>query len=319
MITLYYCLVLYCIVLLHLPLPSEREPPPLKSEVAWAMGRTANDKSPGSDGVPVELFKEAGESGINMMHKICTDVWNTGKWPTEWMESIFITIPKKGDRKECTNHRTIALVSHASKILLKIILGRIHQKIETEISDEQAGFRPGRGTRDQIINLRILMQKAKEHRIPLYMCFVDFHKAFDCIKHEKLWVTMLEMGFPAHLVDLVGKLYRGQKAAVRVAGVLSDWFSISKGVRQGCVLSPYLFNIIAEMTMREALENFSGGFKIGGRMVNNLRYADDIVIITTTPTELQALLNRIRIAGMKYGLVMMTISLKRAFDSYQKQ
>ena len=83
----------------------------------------------------------------------------------------------------------------------------------------------------------------------------------DCIKHEKLWVTMLEMGFPAHLVDLVGKLYRGQKAAVRVAGVLSDLFSISKGVRQGCVLSPYLFNIIAEMTMREALENFSGGFK----------------------------------------------------------
>ena len=81
-----------------------------------------------------------------MMHKICTDVWNTGKWLAEWMESIFITIPKKGDRKECTNHRTIALVSHASKILLKIILGPIHQKIESEISDEQAGFRPGRGT-----------------------------------------------------------------------------------------------------------------------------------------------------------------------------
>jgi len=99
-------------------------------------------------------------------------------------------------------------------------------------------------------------------------------------------------------------LYRGQKAAVRVAGVLSDWFSISKGVRQGCVLSPYLFNIIAEMTTTEALENFSCGFKIGGRKVNNLRYADDIVLITTTPTELQALLNRIRIAGMKYGLVI---------------
>jgi len=86
---------------------------------------------------------------------------------------------------------------------------------------------------------------------------------------------------------------------VRVAAVLSDWFSISKGVRQGCVLSPYLFNIIAEMTMREALENFRGGFKVGGRTVNNLRYADDIVLIIRTPTELQALLNRIRIAGMK--------------------
>ena len=170
--------------------PDEQCTSIIKSEVAWAVGKTANDKSPGSDEVPVELFKEAGESGINTMHKICTDVWNTGKWPT-------LSHYLKGDRKESTNHRTIALVSHASKILLKIILGRIHQKIESEISNEQAGFLPGRGTRDQIVNLRILMQKAKEHRIPLYMCFVDFHKAFDCIKHEKLWITMLEMGFPA--------------------------------------------------------------------------------------------------------------------------
>jgi len=94
------------------------------------------------------------------------------------------TIPKKDDRKECTNHRTVALVSRASKILLKVILGRIHQKLESEISNEQAGFRPDRATRDQIINLRMLMQKAKEHRIPL--CFVDFCKAFDSVKHGKL-------------------------------------------------------------------------------------------------------------------------------------
>ena len=220
------------------------------------------------------------------------------------MESIFITIPKKGDRKECTNHRTIALVSHASKILLKVILGRIHQKLENEISNEQAGFRPGRGTRDQIINLRILMQKAKEYKIPLYMCFVDFRKAFDCIKHETLWVAMLEMGFPVHLVDLVSKLYRGQKAAVRIAGVLSEWFSVSKGVRQGCVMSPYLFNIVAEMTMREALADFKGGFKIGGRKVNNLRYADDIVLVTTTPAELQELLSRVADSGKRFGLVI---------------
>ena len=105
------------------------------------------------------------------------------------------------------------MLSCYSKILLKVILGRISQKVENEISNEQAGFRPGRGTRDQIVNLRILMQKAKECRIPLYVCFVDFHKAFVCVKHEKLWVTMLEMGFPGHLVNLVGQLYRGQKAA----------------------------------------------------------------------------------------------------------
>ena len=101
--------------------------------------------------MPVELFKEAGEPAIDMMHKLCIHVWNTGKWPMEWMECVFITIPKKGDRKQCTNHRTITLVSHDSK---KVILGRISQKIENEISNEQAGFRPGRGTRDQIVNLK---------------------------------------------------------------------------------------------------------------------------------------------------------------------
>jgi len=103
-------------------------------------------------------------------------------------------LPKKGDLKQCANYRTIALVSHASKILLWVILERIRVKTETEIADEQAGFRQGRETRDQIMNLRILMRKAREHQQPLYMCFVDFKKAFDSMSHDKLWVTMMDMG-----------------------------------------------------------------------------------------------------------------------------
>jgi len=110
------------------------------------------------------------------MHKICVAIWKTGE-----SFSTFIPLPKKGDLKQCANYRTIALVSHASKILLRSILERIRVKTETEIADEQAGFRQGRGTRDQITNLRILMHKAREHQQPLYMCFVDFKKAFDSI------------------------------------------------------------------------------------------------------------------------------------------
>jgi len=108
-----------------------------------------------------------------------------------------------------------------------------------EIADEQAGFQQGRGTRDQITNLRILMHKAREHQQPLYMCFVDFKKALDSISHNKLWVTMMDMGYPQHLIDLLAKLYRKQLAKVKVAGTLSEWFRVKKGVRQGCVLSPY--------------------------------------------------------------------------------
>ena len=110
------------------------------------------------------------------------------------------------------------------------------------------------------------------------MCFVDFKKAFDSISHDKLWVTMMDMGYPIHLIDLLGllaKLYKKQLAKVTVAGTLSEWFRVKKGVRQGCVLSPYLFNILAEMVMRETLGGFQGGLQIGVRMITNLRYADD--------------------------------------------
>ena len=108
---------------------------------------------------------------------------------------------------------------------------------ETEIADKQAGFRQGRRTRDQITNLRILMHKAREHQQPLYMCFVDFRKAFDSISHDKLWVTMMDMGYPLHLIDLLAKLFEKQLAKVKVAGTLSELFGVTKVVRQGCVLS----------------------------------------------------------------------------------
>jgi len=286
------------------PTITSREPPPLKSEVSRAMSALNLGKAPGADGIPVELIRYGGSKTLDAMHKICEDVWETGEWPTDWGLSTFIPIPKKGDLSQCSNYRTISLVSHASKILLKIILNRIKQKTEDELPDEQAGFRPGRGTRDQITNLRIIMAKLREHQQPLYMCFIDFQKAFDSVRHEKLWWAMLDMGYPAHLVDLLAKLYKSQKAAVRVAGEISEWFSIQKGVRQGCVLSPYLFNVISEAVMRKALEGYQGGIYIGGRRINNLRYADDIVLLASSQEQLQELVNRIATVGKEYNLLI---------------
>src|SRR6218665_366054 len=209
----------------------------------------------------------------------------------------FHTDLKKGDTRQCTNPRTVALVAHASKIILRVILEMIRNRTETEMADEQAGFRKERGTRDQITNLRILMQKANEHQQPLFMCFVDFKKAFDSIPHETLWVTMIEMGFPGHIINILTKLYSKQKARVKVAGTMSTEFRIRRGVRQGCVLSPTLFNIVAEMVMRETLEGYEGGVQIGGRRITNLRYADDIILKANTVEELQTLTRRLNEAG----------------------
>ena len=159
-----------------------------------------------------------------------------------------------------------------------------------------------KGGRDQITNLRILMHKAREHQQPLCMCFVDFKKAFDSISHDKLWVTVMDIGYPLHLIDLLAKLYRKQLAKVKIAGTLSEWFRVKKGVRQCCVLSPYLFNILAEI-MRETLHGFQGGLQIGGRMITNLRYGDDIILLATSEAELQEL-DRLDQVSREYSLLI---------------
>jgi len=130
------------------------------------------------------------------------------------------------------------------------------------------------------------MDKAREHQQPLYMCFVDFKKAVDSISHDKLWVTIMDIGYPLHLIDLLAKLYRKQLAKVKVVGTLSKWLRVKKRVRQGCVISLYLFNILAEMEMRETLDGFQDVLQIGGRMVTNLCYADDIILLATSKAEL---------------------------------
>jgi len=174
-------------------------------------------------------------------------------------------------------------------------------KTETEVADKQAGFRQARWTRDQITNLRILMYKARKHQQPLCVCFVDFKTAFNSISHDKLWVTMMDMRYPLHLIDLLAKLFRKQLAKVKVAGTLSEWFHVKKGVRQGCVLSSYLFNILAKMV--KTLDGFQGGLQFGGR-ITNLRYADDIILLATSGVELQELADRLNRVSRKYSLLI---------------
>ena len=141
--------------------------------------------------------------------------------------------------------------------------------------DVQAGFRKGRGTRDQIANIRWIMAKAREFQKNMYFCFIDYAKAFDCVEHNKLQKILKEMGIPDHLTYLLRNLYAGQEATVRTGHGTTDWFQIGKGVWQGCVLSPCLFNLYAEYIMRNAgLEETQTGIKIAGRNINNLRYAD---------------------------------------------
>ena len=163
----------------------------------------------------------------------------------------------------------------------------------------------GRGTHNQIGNLRNLIEKYQEFLQPLFLCFIDYSKAFDCVQHQKLWNIMRKMGFSTHLTELIRALYQGQEATVRTECGDSGWFSIGQGVRQGCILSPFLFNIYAEYIMRKALDGFAGGVSIGGRQLTNLRYADDTTLIARTAAELQHLIDKVKYTSKIMGCFSM--------------
>ena len=172
-----------------------------------------------------------------------------------------------------------------------------------ELPDVQAGFSKGRGIRDQIAHICWIIAKARESQKNIYFCFIGYAKAFACVDHDKLWKILQEMGIPDHLTCLLRNLYAGQEATVRTGHGTTDWFPIGKGVGQGCILSPCLFNLYAEYIMRNAgLEETQAGIKIAGRNIDNLRYADNTTLMAESEEELKSLLMKVKVESEKVGL-----------------
>ena len=136
---------------------------------------------------------------MKVPHSVCQQIWKTQQWPQDWKRSVFIPIPKKGNDKECSNYCTIALISHASKVMFKILQTRLQQYMNCKLPDIQAGFRKCRGTRDQISNICWIIEKARELQKNIYFCFIDYTSAFDCVDHKKLWKILKDMEIPDHL------------------------------------------------------------------------------------------------------------------------
>ena len=186
--------------------------------------------------------------------------------------------------------------------MFKILQVRLQEYVNQELPGIQAGFRRGRRTRDQIANIRWIIEKAREFQKNIYFCFIDCSKAFDYVDHNKLWNILQEMGIPNHLLCLLRNLYAGQEATVRTGHGTTDWFQIEKGVRQGCILSLCLFNLYAEYIMRNTgLEEAQAGIKIAGRNINNLRYADDTPLMEESEEELKSFLMKVKEESEKVG------------------
>ena len=179
--------------------------------------------------------------------------------------------------------------------MLKILQTRLQRYVNQELPDVSAEFRKGRGTRDQITNICKFIEKAREFQKNIFICFTDYAKAFDSVDHNKLWKILQEMGIPHHLTCLLGNLYAGQEATDKTGHGSTDWFQIGKGVHQGCIVSPCLFNLHAEYIMRNAgLDEAEGGINIAGRNINNLRYADDTTLMAESEEELKSLLMKVK-------------------------
>ena len=284
------------------PATDNEDYPILREEVEEAVKSLKKGKSAGVDNIPAELVQAGGESMITVLTAVCNKIWQTGEWPTTWTQSLIITLPKKGNLQLCQNYRTISLICHASKVMLRILLNRLKPQSEKIIAEEQAGFRPGRSTTEQIFNLRILCERYLQHQQDLYHVFVDFKKAFDRVWHEALWATMRFYNINAKLTQVLQNLYAKATSAVYFNSSVGDWFKTTVGVRQGCLLSPTLFNIFLERIMTDALEDHNGTVSIGGKTITNLRFADDIDGLAGSENELVELVDRLDKTSRAYGM-----------------
>ena len=274
----------------------------LPFEVRAASEKMKNNKAPGPDGITTEMIKALDDFGIEKITILANEVYDNGKIPEDLSRSIFIMIPKKPDAIECELHMTISLMSHILKLILRIIMPRIRRVIRPEISQTQCGFVADAGTRNAIFMIRLQSEKAMEKQKDLHICFLDYTKAFDRVKHEKILELLQRLDTNGKDIQLIRNLYWEQQACIRTGNLMSGYTSIKRGVRQGCVLSPDLFNLYSETILRE-IEDLNG-FIISGHNVTNLRYADDTMLIADSEEKIQALPDRVTVESEKMGLTL---------------
>ena len=218
--------------MLDVPPPVNNDSYPiLREEVEAAVKSPKKGKSAGVDNIPSELVQSGGEAMTDMLLIICNKIWYTGEWPTHWTRSLIIRLPKTGNLQLCQNYGTISLISHPSKVMLRILLKRLRPQAEEIIKEEQAGFRVGSSTTEQMLNLRILCEKYLQHQLNLYYVFVDFKKAFDRVWHAVLWATIRLYNICDNLIRTIECLHNKATSAVYHDNNMGEWFRTTIVVR----------------------------------------------------------------------------------------
>ena len=230
--------------------------------------------------------------------------------PAEWKKAIIVPIFKnKGSKLDCGNHRGISLISVPSKVFMRILLNRIKPIVEERLREQQAGFRGGRSTIDQIFALRQVVEKRWEHALPIYCAFIDLEKAYDSVWRDGMWQIAKYYGIPTQVVELLKSWYEGISSCVRLEEGDGDWFPIRTGLRQGCVMSPSLFNLYMDAMMRKATENTAGGVMVGSERVVDLDFADDVALLADTWVVMVGMVMKMEEVTQRFGI---NVSVKKS-------
>lgn len=272
----------------------------LSSEILQIINSLKNNKCPGSDKITYEQIKLNGDVLLPLLSTLFNKILYTEHIPEQWKESIIILLHKKGNRNEITNYRPISLITNLYKIFISIILKRIQPIIEAQLSVEQAGFRHSYSTMDHIHSINLLIQKSIEYNFPLYLLFIDYRRAFDSISHKHLFEALQDMGVHIKYLRIIYNLYKESTAKIHLDRS-GPSFSIQRGVRQGDPASPYLFACALESIFK-GLQWETKGININGTKINNLKFADDIVLIAGTTTELNEMLQELATNSKQIGL-----------------
>ena len=282
------------------------------SEVAFALKHMKRGKAPGDDDITTDLLKDAGEDLYKKLAQLFTRCLKEKKVPESFGVGIVILLYKKGDSKELGNYRPITLLSVIYKLFSKIITNRLTKTLDENQPREQAGFRSGYSTVDHLQTVNELIEKTTEYNRPLCFAFVDYEKAFDSVEHNAVFNSMKEQGINGNYVKIMENVYEKGSTIIRLHKD-SDKIKIEKGVRQGDTISPKLFTACLESIFRK-MDWEGKGININGEYLNHLRFADDIILISETPEELQVMLNDLNRESLKVGLKMNRSKTKVMFN-----
>ena len=276
---------------------------PSVAEIENAITRLKNGKAPGPDGIPPEALRADVTTSANILYRLLGLVWDKEELPRDWREGYLVKLPKKGNLQECKNYRGIMLLSIPGKIMSRIILDRLKGAIDQHLREEQAGFRKGRSCADQIATLRIIVEQSVEWNSSLYVNFVDYEKAFDSLDRETLWKLMRHYGIPEKFVTMIQKMYEGMNCRVMMQGQLTESFTVKTGVRQGCLLSPFLFLLAMDWIMKTTNSGHRNGIQWTlTRQLEDLDFADDVALLSHSHKQMQTKMDRLSIVSNSTGL-----------------